>query len=104
MNHAQVQVTGFREKLLQLLGFMMMIVITIITIMILAGWQIKFIEPDYCQGSRTIAVGKANSLWEIAQREFPKSDPRAVTDELVRLNGSAMLDASSVKAPISCKN
>lgn len=95
---------GFRDSLLKCLGWMMLIIITIATIMIVAGWRIKLIEPNYCKGERTLSVGKALTFWEIAQREFPKSDPRAVTDELVKLNGTAILDASSIKAPESCKS
>jgi hypothetical protein len=95
---------SFREKLIRSLGFMMLMVITFIGIMLAAGWKISFVAPKYCEGQRTVEVKDAGSFWEIAKREFPSSDPRYVTDELVRLNGTAKLDASIVKAPSSCKD
>ena len=94
---------SFRDKLIKTLGYIMLAFITIVSIMLVAGWKINFVSPQYCTGQREIATGNAITYWDVATREFPDSDPRYVTDQLVEMNGGATFYSGTIKAPKSCR-
>lgn len=94
---------SFRDKLIKTLGFAMLMTITVVGIMLVAGWKIKFISPQYCTGQHEITTGDAKTYWEVASREFPNSDTRYVTDQLVRMNGGTTFYGGAIKAPKSCR-
>ena len=94
---------GFRVKLIKTLGYAMLMTITVVGIMLVAGWKINFVSPQYCTGQREIATGNAKTYWEVASNEFPNSDTRYVTDHLVEMNGGATFYGGTIKAPKSCR-
>ena len=59
--------------------------------------------PRDCKGKQRIAVGKARTYWEIAKRDFPSSDPRAVGDALIKMNGDILQPGGTILAPLACR-
>jgi hypothetical protein len=49
-------------------------------------------------GARTVVVAPGQTLWGIAEQEFPGDDPRLTVDEIVQMNGlrSAVIQPGNV--------
>ena len=87
----------------RILGWLALILFTIAAAGYLLGWRVSFHQLPACEGERSVEVGSAGTYWEIAEREFPDSDPRTVVDELIRLNGGDLsVGATSINVPMKC--
>lgn len=95
---------NLRDKLLKFIGLAALIVVTLIAILVWQGWSIEVKPPLVCWGSRQSFFPGTGSYWEIAQKEFPKSDPRMVSDALVRMNGGSTYYGGAINVPLGCKN
>ena len=93
----------FRDKFLRFIGLASLIVVSIIAVLVWQGWSIKVEPPLECWGSKEALFPQAHNYWEIAQKAFPKSDPRTVSEELVRMNGKIYY-GGEVKIPLGCRN
>ncbi len=91
------------DRLLKAMGFASLILMLLGGLLFAAGWRADINRPQYCTGVKTIQVVSASTFWEIANRDFPDSDPRAVVDELTKLNGDILYGGGSIKAPKSCR-
>lgn len=88
----------------RILGWLALILFTIAAAGYLLGWRVSFHQLPACEGERSVLVGSAGTYWEIAEREFPDSDPRTVVDELIRLNGEFLRDDDNrVVLPKQCE-
>ena len=88
----------------RILGWLALIIFTIAAAGYLLGWRVSFHQLPACEGERSVEVGSAGTYWEIAEREFPDSDPRSVVDELIRLNGEDLSDDDNrVALPLTCR-
>jgi len=92
-----------RDKLLKFIGLAALIVVTLIAILVWQGWSVSIRPPLECWGSRQSFFPNTGSYWEIAQKEFPKSDPRMVSDALVRMNGGTYY-GGAIYVPQGCKS
>lgn len=93
----------FRDKFLRFIGLAGLIVVSIIAVLVWQGWSITIKPPLECWGSKEAFFPQAHNYWEIAQKAFPKSDPRTVSEELVRMNGKIYY-GGTIKIPLGCRN
>ncbi len=88
----------------RILGWLALIIFTIAAAGYLLGWRVSFHHLPACEGERSVLVGSAGTYWEIAEREFPDSDPRTVVDAIVVLNGEVLsVNDTRVILPKQCE-
>lgn len=88
----------------RILGWLALILFTIAAAGYLLGWRVSFHHLPACEGERSVEVGSAGTYWEIAEREFPDSDPRTVVDAIMVRNGKVLsVDAISIILPKQCE-
>lgn len=83
---------------------MQLVVAAAVTLAVIGG----LVWPGQTAGSRipaetgVVRVGAGETLWDVAQRVAPESDPRAVVDRIRQLNGmmgSAVQPGQQLKVP-----
>jgi hypothetical protein len=62
-----------------------------VTLMVIAGlgWLGQRPDPAIPQRTAVVRVGAGETIWDVAVRVAPQSDPRAVVDRIRKLNGLA---------------
>lgn len=93
------------RRMLHKAGMGVVLAIILIFFFIVAGGLAYIVNPTrQCEGEGDIPVGNATTYWEIAQREYPDIDPRAMSSLLLDYNGGDYdaLHGSSIKGPIAC--
>ncbi len=86
----------------KILGWVLFCIIVFVGFYYISTGGFTF-PPRDCKGKQRIAVGNANTYWEIAKRDFPNSDPRPVSDALIKMNGDILQPGGMIFAPLACR-
>jgi hypothetical protein len=61
----------------------------IVTLSVVAGlsWLGRSPDPAIPERTAVVRVGAGETVWDVAARVAPRSDPRAVVERILQLNG-----------------
>lgn len=66
-----------------------LVAVAVVTLVLIGGlgWLGQMAGPGLPAETSVVRVGAGETVWDVAQRVAPKSDPRAVVEQIRNLNG-----------------